>query len=182
MVSGAVSPDRNVQIFLSSPTRGSDPEAAAREFMADAGERIRIEVVDQKQMKIGKLDAYRIHARASMRSARLGGQLTWIAHQDRVYRLTAVALAGEGKDYIGRARNTARSFRPLTKQEKDSIRERRLRLVRVKQGETLDALGERSGNLADLHLLAVVNDVTSTGPLPAGRLVKIARSEPYFTQ
>ncbi len=179
---GAVSPNRNVQIFLSSPTPGSDPKAAAREFMADAGERIRVEVVDQKEMKIGRLDAYRIHARASMRGARLGGQLTWIAHQGRVYRLTAVALAGKGKDYIGRARNTARSFRPLTQQEKDSIRERRLRLVRAKNGETLGALAERSGNQANLHLLAVANDVTSTGPLPAGRLVKIARSEPYFTQ
>ena len=179
---GAVSPSRNVQIFLSQPTRGSDPKAAARAFLADAGERMRIEVVDQKDMKIGRADAYRIHARAPVRGARLGGQLTWIAHQDRVYRLTAIALAGEGKDYIGRARNTARSFRPLTPQERESIRERRLRLVRAKDGETLEALGERSGNLADLRVLAVANDVTSTGRLPAGQLLKVARSEPYFTK
>jgi predicted Zn-dependent protease len=177
---GAVSPDRKVQIFLSSPTRGSDPRAAAYQFIEETRERVRITITKENPMKIGKLDAYRIEGTGSAQGARLGAQLTWIAYQDRVYRLTAIARRGEGREFIGRARNSARSFRPLTVEERASIRERRLRLVTARAGETLHQLGERSGNQADLRLLAVVNDVTSTAPLPKGLLVKIAHPEPYF--
>ncbi len=177
---GAVSPDRRVQIFLSSPTQGSDPRAAAYAFIEETRERVRITISKENPIKIGKLDAYRIEGRGSSGGTTLGGQLTWIAHGGRVYRLTAIARAGEGRDYIGRARNTARSFRPLTAQERASIRERRLRLATAREGETLDELTRRSGSDADLTLLAVANDVTSTGRLPAGRLLKIVVPEPYF--
>ena len=176
---GAISPNRRVQIFLSAPTQGSDPRAAAHAFMEKAKERVRITISKENPIKIGKLDAYRIEAKGSSRGMTLSGQLTWIAHGGRVYRLTAIAGSGESRDYLGRARNTARSFRPLTAQERASIRERRLRLATARPGETLGELSKRSGSEANLTLLAVANDVTSTGPLPAGRLLKIVRSEPY---
>jgi predicted Zn-dependent protease len=179
MAVGAVSPDRNVQIFLSSPTKGMDPKAAAQQFIEETRERVRITIKNEKSMKIGKLDAYRIEATGSAGGMALGGQLTWIAHGGRVYRLTAMAPRGVGKKYIGRARNAARSFRPLTAEERASIKERRLRLVKARDGETLNQLAKRSGNEADVTLLAVANDVTSTGRLPGGRVVKIARPEPY---
>jgi predicted Zn-dependent protease len=147
--------------------------------MEKAKERVRITISKQNPIKIGKLDAYRIEAKGSSRGMTLSGQLTWIAHGGRVYRLTAIAGSGESRDYLGRARNTARSFRPLTAQERASIRERRLRLATARPGETLGELSKRSGSEANLTLLAVANDVTSTGPLPAGRLLKIVRSEPY---
>lgn len=177
---GAVSPDRRVQIFLSSPTPGSDPRAAAQAFLGDA--QLRMTVVKEGALKIGDLDAYRVGATGSTGQAAIEGQLTWIAFGDRVYRLTAVALRGEGKDYVGRARGTARSFRPLTAEERSTIRERRLRLVTARAGETLQQLGKRSGNEADLRLLAVANDVNSTGPLPGGLVIKIARPEPYTSR
>jgi predicted Zn-dependent protease len=176
---GAISPNRRVQIFLSAPTQGSDPRAAAYAFIEKAKERVRITISKENPIKIGKLDAYRIEAKGSSRGMTLSGQLTWIAHGGRVYRLTAIAGSGESRDYLGRARNTARSFRPLTAQERASIRERRLRLATARPGETLGELSKRSGSEANLTLLAVANDVTSTGPLPAGRLLKIVRSEPY---
>ena len=104
--------------------------------------------------------------------------MTWIAYKDRVYRLTAVTM-GTGKNYLGRAQNTARSFRPLTREECASIQQSYLRLVTARGGENLSELGERSGNAWTPVYTGVINDLRPGAGLEEGRLVKIAVPEPY---
>jgi len=75
--------------------------------------------------------------------------------------------------------NTARSFRPLTPEERSSVRERRLRSVEARAGESLAELTARSGSALSLYLTAVANGLDQSQPLRAGTLVKIAREEAY---
>ncbi len=73
----------------------------------------------------------------------------------------------------------ARSFRPLTATQSQSIRENRLRVVEARGGERLADLTRRTHNQLNLQLTAVLNDVFANEPLESGRLVKVAISEPY---
>jgi predicted Zn-dependent protease len=175
---GAVSPTRDAQIFLSAPTPGSDPRAAAEEFITENRRRVGLSVSSEGPLFIGELPAYRIEARGQG----LGGQITWIAYGDKVYRLTAVGRKGSGNAFTGRAQNTARSFRPLTAEECAAVREQVVRVVPAEAGEDLAALGERTGNGWDVPLTGVQNDIPTGRALEAGEPVKTARAEPYRTE
>jgi predicted Zn-dependent protease len=177
---GAVPPKRDAQVFLSAPTKGDDPRAAGEAFLAEHRHRVQVQIESEQDLTIGDLfSAYRLEGSAATAYGRVAGQITWIAYDGRVYRLTGVGLSGTVDKYIGRIRTVERSFRPLTSQEKGSIEENRLRLAKARSGETLVELGERSGNVMGLHQTAILNDHPTSKPLEAGRLIKIARSEKY---
>jgi predicted Zn-dependent protease len=55
----------------------------------------------------------------------------------------------------------------------------RVRVVEAKQGETLAALGERTGNTWDTTRTAVLNGVATNVKLGAGEAIKVVHSEPY---
>ena len=181
MAVGAISPDHKVQIFLTPPVPGDSPGAAAHDFVARNAQRFRLEVSDPRELWIGALPAFRFEAIAHSVPP-VVGQLTWIAHDGRIYRLTAIAPPGIAQKYLGRAQNTARSFRSLTAEERASIRERRLRAVEAREGETVVELSKRSSNGLGPYLTAVANDLDERAPLRAGTLVKIAHEEPYASR
>jgi predicted Zn-dependent protease len=83
-------------------------------------------------------------------------------------------------DYLGRARNTARSFRPLREEERKSIQGLRLRLVEAREGEDLDSLTRRSGSPWPVQRTAVLNGVFVDARFREGELVKIVLAEPYL--
>jgi predicted Zn-dependent protease len=178
---GAISPDRTVQIFLSAPTPGTDPRKAADVFVLQNGRRLGIQVVGAEELQIGELPAYRVLAWAQGPNGRVGSMLTWIAHEGRVYRVNAIAPAGMGRDYLGRSRTTAQSFRSLTPQELASIEENRLRVATARGGESLLELAERTGNVWSVHVTAVMNDHPPGESLAEGQVLKIARREPYVS-
>ena len=99
----------------------------------------------------------------------------WVAYRGRLYQF--IGLGPER--YRPLLRDTALSFRPLTSNERASIRETRLRIVPAKAGESLSELSARTGNELDVALTAVVNGIDPNNPLTGGQLVKIAVSQPY---
>jgi predicted Zn-dependent protease len=176
---GAISPDRRAQIFLSPPEPGDSARSVAERFLAEQAPRLRLDVYDPRELQLPCCRSYRIEAAARTPVGPVVSQVTWIEDRGRVYRLTGIAPQGVGQKYLGRAQNTARTFRPLTPEERASIRERRLRRAEAREGESLAELAARSGNALGLQLLAVANDLDPRAPLRAGTLVKIARAEPY---
>ncbi len=170
---GAISPRRDGQVFLEFQGRGSDPEQASAEFIEEAREQgLRVE--SSRPLRIGEFAAFRVEGRA----ASVGVHLTWIAREGAIYRLTGVARGGSGK-LEGVFNNVARSFRPLTSKERASIRETHLRLVPARAEESILELSRRTGNEWNIQQTAVMNDVFATDRLEAGRLMKIAVSQPY---
>ncbi len=176
---GAIPPKRDAQVFLSAPSPGDDPRAVAEEFLAEHRDRMRVRIEEDRELMIGDLNAYRIRGTASTPGGTVRGQVTWIAHNGRVYRLTGVAPSGGFDKYVGRVSLVTRSFRPLTAKERSSIEEKRLRLARARAGETIPELGERTGNVLNPYQTAILNDLQAGTPLEAGQLLKIARTEPY---
>jgi predicted Zn-dependent protease len=75
--------------------------------------------------------------------------------------------------------NVPRSFRPLRRDEREKIREMRMRIAVAREGESLSDLSKRTANRWDIQYTAVVNDLFTDDTLEAGQLVKIAIAEDY---
>lgn len=171
-----ISPQRNAQIVFEFQGRGSDPQAAADEYLTKAeNEGLRVE--RRLPVKIGEDAAFRVEGRGS-KKVPLNVHITWIAHQGTIYRITGIAV-GVSDAKEGIFNSVARSFRPLTPRERASIRETRLRIVPAQGGESVAQLTRRTGNAWDIQQTAVTNGVFADARFEAGQLVKIAVTQPY---
>jgi predicted Zn-dependent protease len=170
-----IAPTRDGVVLLQLHGMGDDPVAAAEKYAAMEG--LRLE--NAMSLKIGGLPAYRAQAHVPTTFGRIDAEITWIAHEGRIYRLIAGMEPGATRKYQGLFRRFAHSFRQLTPEERASLTELRLRTAISLEGETLSELSERSENQWDLTYTAIVNDLFVDDRLQAGQRLKIAVRESY---
>ncbi len=152
---------------------------AADRFVADHGDEFRIHVVRAQPVQIGDIDSWRIDFEGSMGGQSVGGQATFIPHVGQVFRVMAVATSSSWSQYVGRAHAAARTFRPLTEEERGSVQVIHLRLVRALPDETITALSQRADNAWGPGRTAVLNGLFVDNRFEGGEIVKIARAVPY---
>jgi predicted Zn-dependent protease len=164
---GAISPTENALIKLEVQASGSDVREAAASYLAT----VRGATVQQNGLRIGKLRAYR----AVVREAESAVELTWIAHRDVVFRLTAITQVERYAGAYRRLfRETADSLRPLMPEERARLVPVRLDTVTARDGETIEALSERTGNRWTIEETATANAIFAFDRLRAGQLIKVA--------
>lgn len=176
---GAVSPKRDAQVFLEMQGKGEDPVAAAEAYLAsDEAYGLSLDAPPQP-IRLGPIDAARGTGSAQTPGGPVRAHITWIAYQGNIFRLTGITVSPSSARYAGIFRSVARSFRPLTPRERDSIRETRLRIVPARAGESLREISDRTGNRWNVQETAVMNDLFADAPLREAQLVKVAVSERY---
>ena len=171
----AIAPARDGVVLLQLHGMGDDPAAAAEKYAAMEGLRLQ----NTASLKIGGLPAFRAQAQVPTTFGQIDAEITWIAHEGRIYRLIAGMEPGAARKYKGLFRRFAHSFRPLTEEERATLTELRLRIATAFEGETLTELSARTGNEWDLTFTAVINDLFVPDLLEAGQRLKIAVREPY---
>ncbi len=172
---GAIAPRGDGYIVLELQDIGEDAEASAREFM----EKENIEPSEISAPEIGGLKAFRAVATMRMPEGVRQVEFTWIPYGGRIFRFRGVGPPGRFRSYAGIFRSAVRSFRPLRPEERESILETRLRVVEALEGETLDELSQRTGNVWAAQETAVSNGFHIDTRFEAGQLVKIASRGVY---
>jgi predicted Zn-dependent protease len=176
---GATAPRRDATIFIVAERGESDPKKAAEALVEKHRDTLKIEVTSAKPLRIGDLEAYRLEARGYVDGRHLAGQLTFIPYRGLMYRIVGVAPVNVASRYHPFAHSTARSFRPLTDEERSSIRVLRLRAVEARAGENLVTLSQRTGNAWDPTRTSVLNGLPASTLLDEGALVKVVEEEAY---
>lgn len=199
---GAISPDSSAWIFMSleapkqveKPDDGGEPatqdeEAAPPEMPTprEAAERLvknpeedfQIRVQREQPVLLGEIETYRLDIEGRIGTTSVVGQISFIPHNGLVFRLTGVAKSSAWGRYLGRVHTAARTFRPLTDEERRSVEVLHLRVVHALAGEDVAALGERTGNSWPPGRTAVLNGVFVDTHFEEGELVKIARASTY---
>ncbi len=171
----ATSPRGDGVVVLQLDRPDEDPETTARAY----AEREGLELQNETRLKIGGLPAYRATASVPTSLGRIFAEITWIAHGGNIYRLLSGMREGSLAKYQGLFRKFSHSFRPLTVADRADITELRLRIATTREGETLRALSERTGNEWSAVYTAVANGLTVGVPHPAGVPVKVAIRERY---
>jgi hypothetical protein len=171
----AIAPKRDGVAVLELQGSGSDPIAAAREYA-------QLEALPLEHgtpLHIGALPAFRAVALVMTQFGPLNAEITWVAFENRIYRLLGGTRGAQGDKYQGLFRKFAQSFRPITTEEAASIEELRVRTARALPGETLAALSARTNNQWDLTFTSVANGVFAHEALEPNQRIKIAVKEHY---
>ena len=177
---GAVSPSRDAEATLTVEGTGTDIAKVVDEFIEGKGNGGGIKVRERRKVKLGELPAIRIEGRTANGMVGLSVQMTFVAHEDLVYRLSVISAPSAEKRYRGRARAFAHSFRPLDDAGAHSLEVTRLRIALALENETLQALSFRTHNTIDVVYTGVMNDSYADTPLAKGTPVKIGLAEPYI--
>ena len=168
---GAISPDRRMQLVLEMAAPGGDLQAAAAAWRDQLGRSLALETAGP--VRVGGRDAFQLRGAAG--GARL--ITTFLPFRDHVYQLTCAGFDDRRLDALCNV--TTRSFRPLPPELLANVSGLRLAIVEARGGETLAALGARSGNAWTPAETAAWNGVAPEGALRSGDLVKVARRVPW---
>jgi predicted Zn-dependent protease len=171
---GAVAPARDALVVLEMQQAPGDPQAAAARFAQASS----ITLQSPSRERVGGMDAYRALATGRTQRGAVALDLTWIAHPKAVLRLTGMTTTGTFPRYASTLAAVSRSVAKLAPAERQGIRERRLRIVAARAGETLAALGSRTANVWSLEETAIANGLATDARLASGQLVKIAVEVP----
>ncbi|HEY6084302.1 MAG TPA: M48 family metalloprotease [Nitrospira sp.] len=169
----AAAPSGDVAIALSAAAEGSDPLDGAR-----AVERAsKVPIVQQtRTTTINGLPAAETQVDAD---GKVRMDLTWIAQGELIYQIAGIAHAKRFNDVRPLFVSTVRSFRPLTASERAGVKEKRIRLVPARAGETIGALAARTNSAWTENEIAVANGLAVEKPLQESRLLKVAIAELY---
>ena len=177
---GAASPGRDGIVYLTGDPPTATGQEAAEAFLAKAKqEKQRVEVQESVPVKVGHMDAWRLRIVTSSGGASVTSYLTFIPYGPSTFRITGAAPTMRADDTLGSTLSTARSFAPLSDEDRRGIRSTRLHVVSARAGEDLVALGQRTGNAWDPTTTAVYNGIFSDHRFQGGELVKIALATPY---
>jgi predicted Zn-dependent protease len=169
----AVAPDQETAVLFRAVAEGDDPLEGARRVE----KAIKAPVVAKTQtLTINGLPA--AHTQLEV-EGKVGVDLTWIAYRKVVYQVAGLAarprFAGAQTHFTA----VARSFRPLAAAERAGVKEKRLRLVTARAGETIEALALRVKSAWTKEEVAVANGLAVGDRLRDGQLIKVTLAEAY---
>ena len=176
---GAVSPRGDAMVFLMADLPAGDPQAVAEAFVEKTQQEQSVEVMESKSVKIGRIDAWRMRLERGSGGRSVAAYVTFVPYGGSTWRIMGVTPARAAERYLGRTLSTARSFRPLTREERNSLTVTRLRLATARPDEDLTALGRRTGSAWDPSHAAVYNGIFVNHRFAGGERVKIASVTPY---
>ncbi len=177
---GAISESHDAKATLTIAGKGDDLEKIVDDLIGSDVDGKSMKVRERRRVRLGDLPAIRIEGRTIEGGIGLSAQMTFVAHEGLVYRLSVLSLPGAANKYRGRARAFAHSFRSLDAEAARSLQVIRLRVAKALENETLEALSLRTHNDVDLVYTGVMNGLYAETILTKGQSVKIGLAEPYL--
>ncbi len=105
--------------------------------------------------------------------------VSWIAHDGLVYQITGVCRNRDYDAYQTPFIDVALSLRALSAEERESVTEDRLRIVRAHEGEGLSGLVDRTQARWSAEQTAVANALEGDASLREGQPIKLPIARSY---
>jgi len=169
----SVHPKKEAVLLLGIAGPASDPEVTGEQFVQTMRSKARIEPVSTRKSAIGAFPLFLVTYVDRSGRTLVYLHFAWVSMAGKTFQL--IGLAPE--KHWETLRNAALSLRLLTHTEVASVTGKRLRIATARQGEQLDTLAARTGNVWSSSYTALVNGLNAGVILDEGRLVKIAREE-----
>jgi predicted Zn-dependent protease len=163
------------QLMLGVAGPASDPEAYAKKFMEAAAKDKNMNVIRKEEIIVNGHLGYLITITEQTRKGPVTAHVLWLNLKELTYPFIGIGT----KAHEEAMKQSVLSFRTMTFEERTSIHTLVLRIEEALEGETLQSFSQRSGNVASLNFLALMNDLSKETPLHAGQRLKIVKREPY---
>jgi len=182
-VVGAREPTGAAIVLLSAAPPTVDGREAAERWLAEAQkDQQKLQVVESKPVSAGRISAWRLLVQMRDRNQSLSSYVTAIPYAANTFIVTGIAPSLYAQSQLPRTLVPARSFGPLSDEERATIRITTLALATARAGETPDALAARTGSAWNGSEVAAYNGVLDDFRFAAGDRVKIARERPYVSK
>ena len=176
-----MAPRGDAMVYLMADQPEGEPRKMAEAFVEKTNKESRgeLEIEESKFVRVGRINAWRMLLKGGGRGGSISANVTFVPYRGATWRITGASPSSRAGRYLGRTLATARSFRPLTEEERASIQSQRLRVVKARSEENLEALTRRTGNAWDTTRTAVYNGIFANHRFEGGELVKVSQVEPY---
>ena len=166
----AKAPNADVFLVLQivQKPQGNNVRDVALTSMQGAG----FQPVDGQRATINGLDAFiGVYQGQVEGLGPVGSRAAHIAYGNRYYLIAGLASAEIFSQADAAFQQTIRTFQPLSAAEAENIHPNRIDLYTVREGDTWQAIAQRSGGAVDAQALAVMNSSqTGAQPQPGARI------------
>jgi predicted Zn-dependent protease len=131
--------------------------------------------IDIESRKLNGNNAHRVGFVNTAKDKQVFVTVMWVEYKQLVFRLTGAASEAHKKEI----NNALETFDSLTKEDRDSITKRILKVVEAKKGESIEELSKRTQNVIAAKLTASANEIPEDIRFSEGDLVKIVIEVPY---
>ncbi len=150
-------------------TQAASPESAARQFLAQQG----VEAGRARRDTIGGMPAYTAVFQAATDQGSLGGEVSFLSYDGKVYRIIGYTLASRFSSYQDVFEQTILSFSPLTDRRYLDVQPKRLDLVNLDRQMALPEFARSYPSSVEVDTLGLINGVTGSGMLPRGQAKRV---------
>jgi len=167
--------DNQSMVLLGVSEKNEMPEAIGLQFTDTLQEKYHVIPDWSGNIDLNGIPAYLVSLRDSTRGEVFGIHSLWFRLNDVSFQM--LGLAKDSKTEL--LRNTALSVRTLTIEERNSIKIHTLRIREALAGESIKDFNARTGNVWDVEITAIMNNIEPDIALEAGQLLKITVKENY---
>jgi len=102
--------------------------------------------------------------------------IVWLGVDANVFQLSVYGMDA----HRASMESSLNSFRHLTIEERNAIQIQRIEIAHADAGESLQELSDRTGNVLDIKMTAVLNGFESGVEFEKGQRVKVVKESPYI--
>ncbi|MCK5087282.1 MAG: hypothetical protein KAQ90_07170, partial [Melioribacteraceae bacterium] len=172
---GAYTEEQDGLIFIAGIGQATDPEKIGEQFVKKIKKENGVMPERAEKKDLNSFPAYVVVIRDNSGKQPAHFYYLWVTMGDLTYNL----IGGGLDSYYDMLASTVKSLRPITEAERKSITINKIRLVRAKEGETIEEFCGRTGNVWKPEYTAMINELDASVKLSEGQLIKIAKQEPY---
>jgi len=171
----AYAPDKDAALILSIDNSKLSAKKAGMAFKNKLSENYKSIPASAEPFKVNQDEGYLISLEEVKYGDTTFAYVLWLKKGDNLFRMTALSNKQNRKTLL----QIAESLRVLTPEERNTIKERVVSVVKAKKGETIKIISERTGNKLDEELTALINDQKVDSELEDGELIKIVVERSY---
>lgn len=172
---GAYHPGRKAAAYVSLENAKLSPEQAGQLVVNSLEPEYKRKMTGAAPYKFNGKDGYLLSFEERAGSVTMYAYILWLPLEDKLFKMTGIAPI----EYRPDLEEVAKSLRKLNKAEKKSFTINLVRVEQANKGESIKTLSERTKNLLNEELTAVINSRGIYEPLDAGEEVKVVKQYPY---
>jgi predicted Zn-dependent protease len=170
----AVDSTESAAMMLELETKAKSSSEAAKTFAENFKKKAN-RSIDIETTKLNGHTAHRVAFVNTAKEKQIFITVIWVEYNQLVFRLTGAATEAHKKEI----NDALETFDSLTKQDRDSVTKRILKVVEAKKGESIEELSKRTNNVVTPKLTASANEIPEDIRFSEGDLVKIVIEVPY---
>lgn len=175
---GVFSPDEKAQVVFALSDTSESPDQSAKEFAEAYYRYYNMEPKHGEKLKINGFPAHLLVYEQQSDEGLVLFSMIWLKRNDFTFKFASMGIAKYGEVSI----KMAKSLHTITDAERNSIEQTELDIVEAKDGETIEELSKRTGNVLKLDYLALINNVKANEKLSEGQWVKIGIVTKYASE